>query len=260
MYRMLIINDMHCGHLLGLTTPKYHSEAYPWQAKAWNFYKNSVGQIGPVDDLVINGDAVDGEGKKDTQAHLTTDVNKQIEMAIEICKLPKAKRKHVVRGTGFHVDGPCSYEDMLASELNTDAHDDLRLEIHGRKLHIRHVVGRSDTPYGSFTQLQKEQINDIIQGEFEDYKAADILIRAHVHYCYEARTADSVKGFMRSVYTAPALQMRGPIQSSFTRKLRTWKYDFGFTLLEIDKTGEHFIRPILMPIKSYAKKEYTCLS
>lgn len=261
-YRMIQINDLHSGNILGLTPPAWHCEQYAsWQKPSWEFFTSMMEQFGHVDALVVNGDAIDGPGYKDTVSHLTTDVGEQAEMAIQAIEKVKCDHRHIVRGTGFHVDGHTSYEDMIASAFGIDAVDELRAEIHGRLFHVRHVVGRSDIPYGQQTQMQKEIINEILQGEFEDYKAADVLLRAHVHYCFQVSTSDAVRGIMRHVYTAPALQLRGPKQSGFTRKLRTWKYDFGVTLIEVDpRTKEVFIRPFLMPVKNYMKREYLCLT
>ena len=261
-YRALLINDLHCGHQLGLTPPGWQCpENQSWQRPAWDFYSNIVKQIGYVDDLFVNGDAIDGPGYKETTEHIRTDVGVQADMALSAIKLVKYKHVHIIRGTGFHTDGHTSYEDAVAKDLNVDAVDELRVEAYGRKFHIKHVVGRSDTPYGSHTQIQKELINEILQAEFENYQAADVLIRAHVHYCYGAWTADSSRGIIRHAFTAPALQLRGPKQSSFTRKLRTWKYDFGVTLIEVDpKSKEVFIRPFLLPRENYMSREYLCLT
>lgn len=262
MYRALLIGDMHCGHELGLTPPEWQSEDYKsWQAPAWNFYESMIKQFGKVDDLFVNGDSCDGVGKKGTKNHIRTDVKIQAKMSEVAINIVKANHKHIIRGTGFHSDGDTSYEDMIADAIGVDAVDELRAEIYGRLFHVRHVVGRSDIPYGSHTPLQKELINDILQGEFEDYKAADVILRAHVHYCYGAYTADSARGIVRHAYTAPALQLRGPKQSGFTRGLRTWKYDFGVTLIEVDPmTKEVFIRPFLLPQKKYMSREYLCLA
>ena len=261
-HRIIQINDLHSGHKLGLTPPDWHSKEYlSWQKPAWDFYTSIIKQIGKVDDLIVNGDSIDGPGYKETTQHLTTDIGEQANMAVQAIEQIKCNRLHIVRGTGFHTDGHTSYENIIASAFGVKAHDDLRLEIHKRLFHIRHVVGRSDIPYGQQTQMQKEVINEILQAEFEDYKSADVLLRAHVHYCFEVKTSDSARGLMRHVYTAPALQLRGPIQGSFVRRLRTWKYDFGVTLIEVDpKTKEVFIRPFLMPIKNYMKREYLCLT
>lgn len=260
-YRIVVTNDMHCGDILGLTPDEWQCEEYrPFQKPGWDFYKDATEQIGHVDLHVSNGDILDGPGYKDTTHLLATDIKQQQKMAEKAMSMVSAKKKVIVRGTGFHSDGHKAYEDDVADAIGCNVYDEFRAEIYGRLFHFKHAVGRSDTANGAFTQMQKEQTNDILQAEFEEYPSADVMIRAHVHYCYEARTADSSRGIMRTVYTAPALQMRGPRQNSFTRRLRTWKYDYGLTLIEVCKeTKEVFIRPILMPIKQYNKREYICL-
>ena len=260
-YRILVTNDSHCGDKLGLTPEEWHCEEYKhFQKPSWYFYLNAIEQIGHVDLHVNNGDLLDGPGYKDTTHLLTTDISEQQKMAEMVLSAVSSDKKVLVRGTGFHSDGHKAYEDDVANSLGCMIYDEYRPEIYGRHFHFRHVVGRSDTPYGSHTQLQKEMTNEIMQAEMEEYKSADVLIRAHVHYCYQASMADSSRGIMRHVYSAPALQMRGPMQNAFTRKLRTWKYDYGVTLIEVCKeTKEVFIRPLLMPIKKYNRREYTCL-
>jgi hypothetical protein len=225
-------------------------------------YTGFLEELGKVDAVVFNGDLIDGEGKKDTAAHLTTDITEQMDMAEEAISIVNAGKRFFVRGTGFHTDASGNLEQKIANRFGTDAHDDLRLKIHGRKLHFKHVVGRSDTPYGQHTQLQKDLINDVLQSEFEAYDAADVIVRSHVHYCVESGIGDQDRGIMRKAITTPALQLRGPVQSEFTRKLRTWAYHVGVLLIEIDKTGEVYFRPRFFPIKIYSPKErvYNCLT
>ena len=261
MFRLLVISDMHCGNVSGLTPPEYwRADLQETQKPFWDFYTGAIDQIGPVDAVVCNGDAIDGPGRKGTTHHLTTDVGTQAEMAARVIEYPKTKRKFIVRGTGFHVDGDTAYEDYVAAQFGIDAQDELRLEAHGRKLHFRHVVGRSDTPYGQYTQAAKEMVNETLQAEFEDYQGADILGRAHVHYCVKISIADGATGRMREAFTNPCLELRGPKISGFVRGLRTWLYHVGFTLIEIDRTGEAFIRPIILPIKQYMPRGYQCLT
>lgn len=261
MIRGLVIGDTHCGNLTGLTPPgRWDSENRAWLEPFWNFFNSVVDQIGPVDFMVGNGDLIDGPGKKETTHHITTDLNKQVDMAVQIMEYPKAKKKYIVRGTGFHVEFGGSLESFVADALGIDALDDLRLEVAGRKFHFRHVVGRSDIPYGQYTQVGKELVNDLLQGEMEGYQAADVLIRSHVHYCTGVWLADSMRGYTRQAFTCPALQLRGPVGSGFVRGLRTWKYDVGVTLIEVDrKTKEVFIRPFIFPQKNYMTREYECL-
>jgi len=262
MFRILVLSDFHSGHLLGLTPPEYHADAYPWQAKFWQFYADYLQQVGQVDALVLNGDLVDGPGRKDSSQHIRTDINVQVAMAAEIAEQVQARRRYVVRGTGYHTDGYGAFEDHVASDLDCDAFDELRLAIHGRKLHLRHHVGRSDIPYGQYTQVGKELINEMLQSDMEDYEDADILGRAHVHYCTGVWMMDATRGVPRHGFTNPALQLRGPQQGSYVRKLRTWMYHVGGTLIEIDGTGEPFIRPHAFPLKLYAPemREYIWLT
>ena len=263
MHRIIVESDYHSGHLLGLTPPEWWSDYNrEWARALWDARKAFLDQLPRVDDHVINGDAIDGPGKKDTAAHLTTDIIDQVQMAEQAALMVRARRRWVVKGTGFHTDSGGNLERPFATAIGTTAEDELRLEIHGRKIHLRHVVGRSDIPYGQYTQLGKDMINDLLQGEFEGYPGADLLIRSHVHYCTRVGVADAVRGLMREAITTPALQLRAPLQSEYTRKLRTWLYHVGLLLIEIDKTGEVFLRPHIIPIRLTAPsaREYTCLT
>lgn len=258
-HRILVISDTHCGNLAGLTPPGWWRKDCEWQEPFWNWFTEAVKQVGPVDDLVINGDAVDGEGKAGSSHHLTTNVKDQQEMAKEIADQIKADRRHFVRGTGFHTDSALAYEDAIAEAFNTEAQDDLRLQVNGRKLHFRHVVGRSDTPYGQYTQVAKELTNELMQGSFEGYDPADILVRSHVHYHAAMSVGDGVSGLPRIAFTTPSLELRGPKSGPYVRRLRTWLYHVGITLIEITETGEAFVRPILYPLERYMDRSYKCL-
>lgn len=264
MFRLLVASDTHCGSILGLTPPGHHSDDNrEWALPFWEFYTDYLAQLGRLDAVVFNGDLIDGPGKKESSEHETTNINKQVKMAAEVLGHVRADKKYIVRGTGYHTDFQGSFEDFVADEMSIDAHDELRLDVHGRKLHFRHVVGRSDTPYGQHTQTAKELINDMMQADLEGYEDADILGRSHVHYSTGSWLMDSNRGVRREVFTNPGLQLRGPRQSSYVRKLRTWMYHVGATLIEIDPDSrEHYIRPHIFPIRAYAPqtREYICLT
>jgi len=252
---------MHCGHLLGLTPPQYHDDTNrDWLGPLWQFYDATLSQIGKVDAHVFDGDAIDGHQEKDPSALLKPMVNVQTDMAEEAIRLVRARKRYVIRGTGYHTDMQCSYEQYVADALNCDCLDELRIEANGCRLHFRHVVGRSDTPYGQGTPALKEIINEMLAADIEDYDAADVLGRAHVHYATGVWAATGKDGAIRQAYTGAGLQLRGPTQSAFTRKLRTWMYHVGMTLIEIDTTGDAVVRPIIFPLKLYAPKEYECLT
>lgn len=260
MFRMLVTSDWHTGNKVGLTPPrKWDADNREYLEPPWEFFSSACKQIGKVDLHVALGDLVDGPNEKNPENLLEPDLNQQIAMAVEIMEVPRARHRRIVKGTGYHADRHCSLEEFVAKELQMDAEDDIRIKVHGRRIHLRHVVGRSDVPYGQYGQDAKEMINEILQAEQEEYESADLIGRAHVHYCTTVGQVGPDRK-MRYVWTNPALQMRGPVQSAFTRRLRTWLYHVGVMLVEIDKTGEVLLRPIIFPLKHYMRREYECLT
>lgn len=258
MYRAVIISDLHCGNRWGLAPPEWHSDQVPWQKQFWEYYTNTIKQIGAVDCLFVNGDLIDGPQRKDAVTLLETNLKKQCEMSIRCIEQVKTKSIEIIKGTGYHTDNGLNLEEIIADQFDIEAVDDLRIEINGLKIYFRHVVGRSDIPYGQYTQLGKELINELLQSIQEDYDPAVLHIRSHVHYSVRVGMQDNF-GNYRTIYTTPALQLRGPGQTAFTRKLRTWLYHVGITLLEIDKHGQFFLRCIPFKTKAYYERGYKCV-
>lgn len=254
MLRILKINDMHAGHVLGLMPPEWQAPVYhEWQRPFWDFFTTTVDQIGKVDVLAVNGDAVDGPSEKDAAYLAYPKFNDQVDIADAIARQIKAERRVVIKGTGYHTDRSGSYEEAVAQMLNCDAEDEWRSSFNGCIVQLRHVVGRSDTPYGQYTQDAKEMINEWLRAEMEDYEPARVIGRAHVHYSTGVWTIKNNRKVQ--AFTAPGLQLRGPKIGPFVRKLRTWMYHVGVTLIEIDRYGEAFIRPITFPLKLYMSRE-----
>lgn len=247
--RLLVISDLHCGHLLGLTPPEYMREDWkPLSMPFWNFFEKTIKEIGPVDYLVINGDMVDGEGKKETIGHLTTDTKKQIDIAAACVDRITRKKTFLTYGTPFHTVGSYSYEEGVSDAIHGIIKDELRIKINGWHLNFRHVIGRSDTPYGQPTQIYKEVVRELIKAMLEDYKAADYIFRSHVHYHFIAGRPGKM-----GIIT-PCLQLPDGI---FGRKMRAQYYDVGMLLVDITEIVD--IKPILMPLKMVKAQEYICL-
>jgi hypothetical protein len=261
-HRLILISDLHCGSVTGVTPPQYQTESNrAWLGPFWERLQSAAAQLGTVDTLVANGDLIDGPGRKDSTKHITTDLLEQAEWAAETLSLFKARRRFVVRGTGYHTDSGGSIEDVVAKILDCPVSDELRLDHWGTLSHFRHVVGRSDVPYGQYTQAGKEMINDTLQAELEDYEAADLLGRSHVHYSTGAWRWNTSRGRRQEVFTNPALQLRGPSQSSYVRQLRTWMYHVGFTVIDYGDDGSWVVAPVIFPIQIYwqGAREYLCL-
>ena len=232
-----------------------------WLSPFWEFFQHTLRQFGKLDLAVWNGDLVEGPNKKDPSHLLAPDLGEQVDMAKFVINQVKAKEHRIVRGTGYHTDMHASLETRIGKELGIQVSDDLRLLVHGRRLHFRHVVGRSDIPYGQFTQLGKELINDLLESYFEDGEPADALFRAHVHYCFEVGQWHGSQNFMRRAVAAPCLALRGPRSTAYVRQLRTWKYDVGCSLIEVDPVSKQvFYQATGFPIRNYWRRDYECLA
>ncbi|MCK9282563.1 MAG: hypothetical protein M0P71_18255 [Melioribacteraceae bacterium] len=245
------ISDLHCGALSGLTPPRYQSDDSPQYAKPmYNWFLSEAKKCGPLDLLIINGDAIDGEGKKGTIDLLTSDISKQVDISLECISQFNAKKIMMTYGTPFHTVGPLSYENMIAKELKCEIYDTLFLELNGKKFSVRHVVGTSGTPYGQPTMLGKALINDLIQALAENSESADWVIRSHAHVYCEV----GIDG--RRARITPCLQAPDGILG---RRLTTWWYHIGFLEMTIDPDGRVHETQHMLPIEIVRKRNWITL-
>jgi hypothetical protein len=258
MISILLEGDFHCGNLLGLGHPDHWPKDKQKAAVAlWDARSAVLKQIGKVDIHILGGDLVDGPGKKETVGLLTTDVNEQCDWAEEAIREVKADHRYFVYGTPYHVvTGGGRAEDAIAKSFGVKPRETWRIgPLHGVHLMDRHVVGRSDIPYGQGTQLWKEWVRDQLHAAVDEHTPAHIHIRHHVHYFFEVRNA---YGRVISCPTWELPLIDGYGGSPYPWTLRTMYYDVGCILIEIDRTGEVFIRPQLMKIREVARKDYEC--
>lgn len=248
MTKILFLSDLHCGSLLGLTPPFYMTEKTKEVSQPlWDGFISIIREVGPVDILVINGDAVNGEGKKETIGHITTDTKEQAEIAAECISCVKAKDIFMTYGTPFHTVGSYSYEEIVAEKVAAEIKDTLLLDVHGVKMNIRHVSGRSDIPYGQGTPLLKEMIRDLVRSMQEEREPADWTIRGHIHYWIKVEMVG------RLAAQLPCLQIP---QSVFSRKLRTMYYTLGAAIGKIPPNGRSTLELLDISLKFVYNKEY----
>lgn len=254
MRRGIIISDTHCGGVGGLTPPGFMTDEYRgMQMKFWNWYLQQLERYGPYDFLIGVGDFTDGEGKKGTLSTLITDVRKQA-LAAEECLLATevpAEKMYLVRGTPLHTNGNSEYEDKIADDLGCAIADVQRLEIEGWKIHTRHVVGRSDTPYGQATPLLKELARLEHEAFIDSKEAPDVVIRGHVHY------SRYVGANGRLSIASPALML--PIDSANGRRYAAWDYTVGLGVLELEEGIEPLYRAVKMDAKLFHDGAYRCV-
>lgn len=252
MTRILVEGDYHCGNLLGLTPPDCWSpKLEAMQRVMWDFREAELKAIGPVDVHVMNGDLVDGPGRKDSMGHLTTDLDEQALMAIECAERVKAKHRVVTYGSPYHVNLNNNIERAIAQHFGIEIHDTARFKVAGKKFNFRHVIGRSDVPGGPGAQTEKEITNDLLRSTFMGHEPADVYGRQHVHYFYMVNNGSQV------AFSGPAWELDIDAPGNiYPRTLRTLRYRIGFTVIDVDTTGEVFVRPRMLKVNDHFPKEY----
>ena len=100
--RVVVISDLHCGHVVGLTHPDFNP-SYPRgserfklavrRRELYKFYTDRMEKLQPIDILIVNGDAIDGKGPRSGSTELlTTDRDEQVEMAAVAIREAKGER------------------------------------------------------------------------------------------------------------------------------------------------------------------------
>lgn len=225
MKRGLVISDLHCGHLLGLTPPRWQTEDV--QRDLWKWYVDKVQANGPYDFMICNGDAVDGIGRKETHEHGTTDTNKQVREAIECIDVSGECERYFTLGTPYHVTNNAELEEQLATHFRAPAKPVINLSVNGCLINAKHTTSKTSIPHGQGLVL-KQALWELVHAGTNGTEAPDIIIRSHIHeYVY----IDSPLG---CIITTPALQIG---DTSYGRKFSGY-YDVGITVIEINGKKE----------------------
>lgn len=250
--RGIVLADIHAGNLGGLVSPDYYGDSFvrPMQEIFWKWYTDNLVKYGPFDFCLGLGDFTDGEGKKGTLDTLFTDVRKQAKCAASVIRETRVDPSLIflVRGSPFHSNGPCEYEDAVAEELDCSIKDTQKLDILGWKIHTRHVVGRSDISYGQATPILKELARMEHEAFLEDKEAPDVILRAHVH-CEIAVRRDG-----RLSAAVPCLCL--PIAGANGRRYTAWYYTVGFSVLDLYDDREPVYTPVKMDVRLYHDEDY----
>ena len=241
MKRVVVISDLHCGHRVGLTPPNWQTrqtdaDGYrKWgaqQAGIWNWYKNEIEALKPIHLLVVNGDLIDGQGKRSGGTELIApDRVNQIKMAQECIDVAGATKIQVIRGTPYHSGEEEDWEDLLMRK-NVKVGDFEQFTVNGLAFGCRHHIGNSSVPAGKHTALMNEALWDLIWAEANLRVKTDILIRSHRHafaYC---------RGLVGSqlLMVTPGMQGFG---SKFGSRKCSGLVDIGFVHFDVETKGEY---------------------
>lgn len=238
--RILVIGDMHCGHVFGLTPPDwwwdentandYQQKIAKYQRWAWNEYNAALKLMGPYDRMIVMGDCIDGKGTKSGGTELlTADRTAQADMAAECIKAASVARIAMVYGTPYHSGADEEWEDIVAEKVKADeiGHK-IYPEINGVTMDVRHFVGNSQVPTGEATAISRAQVsNDQWVRKHENHPRANIFLRGHTHSCLIVKKRGTL-----SVKT-PGLQG----WTKFGASKCDMPIDFGIVAIDITETG-----------------------
>lgn len=203
------MGDLHCGALTGLTpsswfiSQKRDKKIARLQRQMWNNYTQMLKEIGNVDFLIVNGDAIDGHGKRSSGSQLmTTDLLQQVDIAVECLSEVKFKKCFFTHGTPYHTSnqGGQDFEKLIADRLGGKIYDELRLDVDGVIFDIKHHIGSSSMPTARFNSMAKTRLWDVLCSDKDDRQKADVYVRSHVHYYTYCGESDWM------ALTLPALQ------------------------------------------------------
>lgn len=189
----------------------------------WDWYVRKVREIGPVDLLVVNGDAIDGKGQGNEGKELiTSDRREQCEIAKECILQIKSKKILLIRGTPYHTGYGEDWEDVLAGMVNAaDIGWHEWADAEGVILDFKHKISRAETA------KDKEAIANLLWAERSVQPISDILIRSHVHlHVYRG-------DYRRLVMTTPCLQG----WSGYGVSQTLGPIDMGMTVIDCNKGG-----------------------
>jgi predicted MPP superfamily phosphohydrolase len=194
--RVVVVSDLHCGHMAGLTHPDWQWNAEnKWRARyakqqqeMWDWYAALIESLQPIDVLIVAGDCIDGKGSKSGATELiTADRDTQVEMAIEALSICHAPKISMVYGSDYHTGMTEDFENAVARGLEKKANVSIGghefLNINGIIFDIKHFISGSSVPHGRLTPLAKSKLwNKLWAQEHEQQPDAHVLIRGHVHY------------------------------------------------------------------------------
>jgi hypothetical protein len=240
-HRHVALTDLHAGHAVGLTPPRYwwnktrnnawRNKAADAQQECWNYFTSEIDALKPIDSLLLNGDMIDGRGEASGGCELISpDREVQVDIAQECIEYTGAKKAILVRGTPYHTGRQEDWENVLAKQLRgngmeVEVRDQCFYEINGWTFDAKHEVSSSGIPHGRTTALMREKLWNILWDYLKGGQVdADIMIRSHVHYHVFC-------GFARYLMlTTPALQAA---HTRYGARKCSGIVDFGFVHFDL---------------------------
>lgn len=256
----LAVADFHCGHLVGLTPPKWQVKSYDasstkrnkWnkiEQDLWLSFQKILKQIPKLDFLFINGDMIDGKGKRSGGVELiTADMDEQTDMAVfvinEIRKYGKKDLKVIATyGTDYHVctEGD-EWENKVADKAGIDKIGNHEwVNVNGLVFDLKHHIGNSGSPMGNYTSMARDGVWNDLWSLTDLQPQSDIILRGHTHQYRHCGSSNKI------CMTLPALQAMG---SRYGAKRCSAMVDWGCVLFEVKNKHDFNWYPYIRNIES----------
>jgi hypothetical protein len=259
--RIIVISDLHCGHVAGLTPPEYqyqevedsstkHNKWAKLQREMWLNYCNIIEEYKPFDIGFDVGDLIEGKGIKSGGTELiSSDRNTQVDMAVScLNKISDSSKKDFkwigVYGTNYHTSGEGGedWETLVAERCNFEkigSHESV--DVNGCIFDLRHHISSSTIPHGRFTPTAKERLWNVLWNERDLRPKANVILRGHVHYA----TYCGEPGWV--AMTLPALQGMG---TKFGSRYCSGTVHWGIVIFDVDNDGNFQWEQIVININS----------
>lgn len=127
---MVIVSDTHAGYKYGLVPPRWRTAGgedtdatMKFQTYLWQCWEHFVGQCPPADILVINGDAIHGEDRKDVALNVvSSDMYEQAQMFTELISplREKCDRCWLLKGTPYHEGRGADEIEWIGKEIGAE--------------------------------------------------------------------------------------------------------------------------------------------
>ena len=226
--RVVAMGDLHCGHRVGLTPPKWQSaikgnKYHKIQVELWEEYKNIIKHLQPIDALIVNGDCIDGRGERSGGTELiSTNRQEQINMAATCINFCSAKKVVLTRGclTAGH---RILTSDLRWVPVETLKKDDRLLafeadpKVKGRKRRFKESVVLGNVPTNSFCYKLYLSDGTTIEATHDH----PFLVR---NQPYQWRTPEMLYKWM--YYSSGKRNKRDPVV--FPRTLPVWEHKKDF--------------------------------
>lgn len=261
MKRIVVISDLHAGHMVGLTPPQWQfplntgnprrDAVAVIQRACWDFYARVLNTLQPIDTLFVLGDCVDGRGGRSGGTELvTTSLLDQADMAEEAIQRARARHTRMVYGTPYHVspDGD-DVESVIAAKVGAEITGHDWVDVNGCIFDLKHKVGGSQVPHGRHTAIARERLWNAMWAEAEGAPRASVFLRGHVHYFNHCGGASGGRHWL--AITAPALQGPG---SKYGVRQCSGTVDYGLMHFDVDENGGYKWQAHLMPFKAITRQ------